>query len=205
MSIFHYFSSDENKRARFIFNLIAPVYGMIDNAIEKEYLSMTKLLNDNIPLKGLSVLDVGSGTGAWLSAINRFGIAEACGVDFSEKMVKQAIKNHPEITFKQGSGENLQMFDDNSFDLVTASFVLHGMKKEKRTRVLSEMKRVAKKHVVIHDFHKKTSLSIQMLEFLERSDYLNFKKGFEEEMKTLFRRTSVIPSQNGNGLYVGEL
>jgi ubiquinone/menaquinone biosynthesis C-methylase UbiE len=203
MSIFHYFSGDEDKRAKFIFNFIAPVYGMIDNAIELEYVAMTELLNENIPLENLSVLDIGSGTGAWLAAINRFGLADARGVDFSKKMVYQAVKNHPEIAFSQGSGENLQKFEDNSFDIVTASFVLHGMKKEKRTRVLSEMKRVAKKYVVIHDFHKKTSFAIQVLEFLERSDYINFKKGFDAEMKSHFRQTKIISSENGNGLYVG--
>jgi len=203
MSIFHYFSGDEDKRARFIFNLIAPVYGMIDNAIEQEYVAMTELLNRNIPLENLSVLDVGSGTGAWLAAINRFGLSEACGVDFSQKMVKQAMKNHPEIRFMHGSGEELSMFEDNSFDLVTASFVLHGMKRNKRSRVLAEMKRVARKYVVIHDFHSKTSPAIRILEFLERSDYINFKKGFKEEMKLLFPQTSIIPSENGNGLYVG--
>jgi ubiquinone/menaquinone biosynthesis C-methylase UbiE len=205
MSILHYFSGDEDKRARFIFNLIAPVYGMIDNAIEQEYVSMTELLDENIPLKNMSVLDVGSGTGAWLAAINRFGLSDACGVDFSEKMVKQAMKNHPEIKFIQGSGENLSMFDDNSFDIVTASFVLHGMKREKRAGVLAEMKRVARKYAVIHDFHKKTSPAIRILEFLERSDYVNFKKGFMEEMKMLFPKTTVIPSENGNGLYVGTI
>ena len=205
MSIFHYFSGNEDKRAKFIFNLIAPVYGLIDKSIEQDYIAMAELLNENIPLKGLSVLDVGSGTGSWLSAVNRFGMKQAQGVDFSEKMVRQAMKNHPDLNFVQGSGDNLRMFADNSFDIVTASFVLHGMKRGSRSRVLSEMKRVAKKYVVIHDFHKKTSPAIQILEFFERSDYMNFKKGFEEEMKAHFPQSHIIPSENGNGLYVGEV
>lgn len=203
MSIFHYFSKDEDKRAKFIFNLIAPVYGLIDKSIKQEYIGMVALLNENIPLKKLTTLDVGSGTGAWLAAIDEHGLSKAHGVDFSKKMVYQAKKNHPELTFEQGSGEDLKMFEDNSFDLVTASFVLHGMKKDKRTRVLSEMKRVAKRYVVIHDFYKKTSPAIQILEFLERSDYINFKKGFDEEMKYFFAKTKILYSENGNGLYVG--
>jgi len=203
MSIFHYFSKDEDKRAKFIFNLIAPFYGMLDKAIQQEYVKMAKLLNENISLSNLSVLDVGSGTGAWIAAIQEFRLSDAWGVDFSKKMVVQAKKNHPEINFEQCSGNDLTKFEDNSFDIVTASFVLHGMKENKRADILSEMKRVAKKYVVIHDFYKKTSPAIMVLEFLERSDYINFKKGFEQEMNTFFTQTKIIPSKNGNGLYVG--
>jgi len=83
MNILHYFSGDEDKRARFIFNLIAPVYGLIDRAVSEHYRDVVDELNRRIPLAGQTVLDVGTGTGGWLAALARYPLAEAVGVDFS--------------------------------------------------------------------------------------------------------------------------
>ncbi len=198
-----YFSSDENKRAKFIFDLIAPVYGLIDWSTKRNYPDIVKLLNESIPLEGRSALDVGTGTGTWIATMNTFGLSHAQGIDFSEKMIVKAKKNHPEIAFSSSDAGKLKAFQDNSFDIVTASFVMHGMKKEARTKVLKEMKRVAKHYVVIQDFYIKSSGFIRLIEWLERSDYMYFKEHFTEEMTTFFSETKVLPAHNGNGLYIG--
>ena len=203
MGIANYFSKDEDKRTQFTFNLIAPAYSILDKGTFNDFKIMAELLDDHYPLKGKSVLDLGSGTGSWISALNQHGLSQAVGADFSEKMIRQARQKHPEIEFYHQHGENLSAFDDNSFDVVTATFVLHGMKKEKRARVLNEMKRVARHRVIIHDFYNNRQLIVQLLEFLERSDYVYFQKHFKEEIKSFFTKTEIIKGENGNALYMG--
>ncbi len=205
MSILHYFSKDEDKRALFVFNLIAPAYGILDKGTYKDFRDMAALFNEHIPLKGKAVLDLGSGTGAWISALNQYKLAKAVGADFSQKMIRQAEKKHPEIKFVHQHGENLNAFKDNSFDIVTATFVLHGMKKDKRAKVINEMKRIARQYVVIHDFYNNTHPVVQLLEFLERSDYRYFQKHFRNEIKNFFTETKIIPAENGNALYIGKI
>jgi ubiquinone/menaquinone biosynthesis C-methylase UbiE len=203
MGLLHYFSKNEDKRALFIFNLIAPVYYLIDRGTKNNYLKMAALLNRHTPLKGKTILDVGCGTGSWIGTLRTFGLEKAVGADFSEKMLIQARKNHPNLEFIHQHGENLSAFADKSFDIVTATFVLHGMKSDKRARLLTEMKRVAKEAVVIHDFYKKSPLVTDLLEWLERSDYIHFKKHFKTEMETFFPNVKILEGEKGNVLYVG--
>ncbi|MCF6366805.1 MAG: class I SAM-dependent methyltransferase [Bacteroidales bacterium] len=204
MSITHYFSKNPDKRAKFIFNLIAPLYGKLDNKLQEGFKYSSIELDKEIMVTGKTVLDIGSGTGAWGASINKLGALKTEGIDFSEKMVKQAKKNHPGINFSVADAESLSDFEDNSFDIVTASFVLHGVKKEKRKKMLNEMKRISKKYVVLHDFIGRTPVFIRFLEFLERSDYKNFKKNFCSELEEKFPKTTKISSKFGSGLYIAE-
>ena len=204
MSILNYFSKDPDKRAKFIFNLIAPYYSKFDKSLQEGFEVSVRELDKEIVIAGKTVLDIGTGTGAWGAAINKLCPSEIEGVDFSEKMIRQAKKNHPEINFHHIDAEDLSEFKDRSFDVVTASFVLHGVKKNKRQNLLNEMKRVSKRYVVLHDFIGKTPFSIKILEFLERSDYKNFKKYFCDELKVIFSSAKKIPARSGSGLYIAE-
>lgn len=201
MPITDYFSKDANKRAKFIFNLIAPIYGNVDAGLIKNYRHAIGIVDKEIDIKGKHVLDIGTGTGAWAEMFRRKGAAEIHGVDFSKKMLIESRVKHPEISFAFGDGENLNDFDDNSFDIVTASYVLHGVKKNQRKKMLNEMKRVSKKHVIIHDFSGNTPLFLRFLEMMEKSDYKNFKANFCDELKSLFPETKKLESINGSGLY----
>ena len=202
MSITHYFSKDPDKRARFIFNFIAGIYGKSDTNLSKGFWESTKVLQDEIGIEGKTVLDIGSGSGAWSANFHRIGAKEVQGIDFSEKMVKQAQQRHPEIKFQIGNAEDLHQFADDSFDIVTASYVLHGVKKEKRTKMLQEMKRVSRKHIVVQDFIGKTPLFLRFLEFMEQSDYKNFKEHFCSELKVYFEETKKIETRFGSGVYI---
>lgn len=203
MGIKDYFSKDENKRAHFVFNLIAPFYGIIDGGTHEDFKKMATLLNQHVPLRGKSVLDVGCGTGAWLSKLNVHDLQESVGTDFTDKMLKVAREKHPELKFVPGDAENLSQIEDQSFDIVTATLVLHGMKEDKRSKVLKEMKRIARKYVVIHDFHGPTEFIVRILETLERSDYKYFKQHFEAEMQAHFEKTTLIDDVKGRALYIG--
>ena len=205
MSFTDYFSKDANKRAKFIFNLIAPIYGKVDAGLIKNYAHAISLVDDEIPIRGKKVLDLGTGTGAWAEMFRLRGAKKVHGVDFSVKMLEAGKRKHPEISFVNGDAENLFEIDDNSFDIVTASYVLHGVKENKRRKMLEEMNRISKEYVVIHDFAGRTSPFLQFLEYMERSDYKNFKKGFCDELKNIFPETKKIDSINGSGLYIGTI
>lgn len=202
MSIKHYFSKDEDQRARFIFNMIAPYYHFIDRGTKNDYRKMADILNADTPLEGKSVLDLGCGTGSWLKALSKYPLQKATGIDMSLSMLREAKKQNPDLDCQQHEGE-VTKFNDNTFDIVTATFVLHGMKEQKRLILLKEMRRVAREKVIIHDFYGKTQLIAVWLEWLERSDFRHFKKHFSHEMEAVFTKTYLLPGIGGKALYIG--
>ena len=204
MPITDYFSRNKDKRAKYIFNTIAPLYSKFDRSLQNGFEISSKILDKEIIIAGKSVLDIGTGTGAWAAAINKMGASKVHGVDFSDKMLAQAEKNHPEMDFSFSHADNLIQFEDNSFDIVTASFVLHGHDKETRKTILKEMKRVSKKYVILHDMIGRTPIFVKFLEFLEQSDYRNFKRQFNQELKEEFKTSRKIPVKYGSGLYIAE-
>ncbi len=203
MGLKAYFSGDEDQRARFIFDLIAPLYGWIDRGLTDHYRSTVALLNDRFPLAGRRILDVGTGTGGWIAALSRYPLLQAAGIDLSPKMIRQARKKHPEIQFLEGDGKDLDDLPENSFDMVTCSFVMHGMKASARRKMLTTMFRLASRIVVVHDFHDPLPFLTRLLETLERSDYRNFIRDFTSEMKDHTSHLEVVPAGRGNALYLG--
>ncbi|HAG14980.1 MAG TPA: hypothetical protein DCG69_00445 [Bacteroidales bacterium] len=204
MGIQHYFSSNPDIRARFIFNFIAPIYGKLGDSLEKNFIHSINAVKNHISIDGKNVMDIGTGTGSWAANFKKAGANRVVGVDFAEKMLVSAKANYPELEFQQGNAEDLKQFPDNSFDIVTASFVLHGVKEPKRAKMLSEMYRISKKHVIIHDFIGETPLFIRFLEFMERSDYKFFKKNFCVELQAQFASTQKIATKYGTGIYIAE-
>ena len=202
MPITDYFSKDPNKRARFIFDLIAPLYGRIEKHQAEKYAHTIEVLEQEIGIRDKKVLDVGTGTGAWADMFVKMQAKEVHAVDLSPRMLDEARKKHPDITFQWGDAENLSGIDDNSFDIVTASFVLHGVKEDRRRKILSEMKRISRKYVVINDFSGRTDPAIFILETLERSDYKRFKAHFCDELKEIFPEARKVETGQGNGLYL---
>lgn len=204
MSIKNYFSKDENKRAEYIFNLIAPLYSKMNHQLGANYSKMIKILKSKIDIDNKLVLDIGSGTGVWSAVYKKNGASKVLGIDFAKKMVEQSKYNYPHIDFIHGDAENLQEIEDNSFDIVTASYVIHGVTEERRKKMLQEMKRVTRKYVVLHDFKGNTPYFIRLLEFMERSDYKHFKKNICIELNSLFKNVESIEVKYGSGLYIAE-
>jgi ubiquinone/menaquinone biosynthesis C-methylase UbiE len=204
MGLQHYFSKNPDKRARFIFNFIAPIYGMLGTSLERNFVFSMDAVEKSIPVEGKAVIDLGTGTGAWAANFKRIGAKQVTGVDFAGKMLDKAKLNYPNMDFVQGDAENLKQFADNSFDIVTASFVLHGVKEHKRANMLREMRRVSRKHIVIHDFIGETPLFVRFLEFMERSDYKFFKQNFCTELESHFGNAKKISTKSGTGIYIAE-
>jgi len=72
---------------------------------------------------GTRVLDVGTGPGMAAAAAAERG-ADVTGVDFSETMIAEAARRHPDIQVEKSAAESLP-FDEGSFDAVVGNFVLH--------------------------------------------------------------------------------
>lgn len=166
------------------------------------YSKIINILKTKIEINELKVLDIGSGTGAWSAAYKNNGASKVLGVDFAKKMIIESKKNYPEIDFIIADAENLHQIKNNSFDIATASYVIHGVTKERRKKILSEMKRVSSKYIVLHDFVGKTPYYIRVLEFLERSDYKHFKQNICSELKEIFTEVESFEIDNGSGLYL---
>lgn len=106
------------------------------------------------PAAGMKVLDVGCGTGAQLARYQKIG-CEVYGIDLSPSMLAMAQKRLGELVdLHLGSATELP-FEDNYFDLVTATLVLHELDPTMRDAVLTEMGRVMKKNgrLLLIDFH----------------------------------------------------
>lgn len=202
MSLFHYFSSNPDKRARFIFNAIAPFYRKIDFSKSSHYLNAISHIDNEIGISHKSVLDVGTGTGDWGAMFNQFGAIKIHGVDFSEKMIQKGRNKHTGVEFSMGNAESLTNYADKSFDIVTASFVIHGVKKDRRLKILSEMSRISKSYIILHDFIGKTPAFIKILEFLEQSDYKHFKKNISNELNQYLTEISTTKIKEGTGVYI---
>jgi ubiquinone/menaquinone biosynthesis C-methylase UbiE len=98
---------------------------------------------------GESVLDVGCGTGTLaIAAKRRVGpTATVYGIDASPEMIarasKKARKAGVEVVFKNGIVE-AQPFQDESFDVVLSTLMLHHLPPAAREQCAREMRRVLK-------------------------------------------------------------
>ena len=173
------------KNSRFLFNLIAPIYGLFYKMQKKRYGMVIDKVTDELNLSLFGrVLDVGCGTGALCSVFYEKGLS-VTGIDTAEKMLMIA-KKQPEnkaINFFQANVLNQLPFESKSFDISIASYVAHGLQKNERNQMYAEMSRVTKSKVIIYDYNQKRSLLTSIIEWLERGDYFRFIKEAEVEMK----------------------
>jgi ubiquinone/menaquinone biosynthesis C-methylase UbiE/cytosine/adenosine deaminase-related metal-dependent hydrolase len=105
-----------------VFDTWAHVYDEQPNpllALEQRFLS--RMLPD---VAGLNVLDAGCGTGRWLQLLAHHRPGSLVGVDSSPQMLERAqAKVGSASVLRNGSCTSLPL-QDNTFDLVLASFVL---------------------------------------------------------------------------------
>jgi ubiquinone/menaquinone biosynthesis C-methylase UbiE len=95
------------------------------------------------PRAGMTVLDVGCGTGAQLDGYVAAGCTIA-GVDSSPAMLAEArARLGTDIDLRLGDAADLPYVDE-AFDLVLASMFLHELTADARRRALGEMARVVR-------------------------------------------------------------
>jgi ubiquinone/menaquinone biosynthesis C-methylase UbiE len=106
------------------------------------------------PTKGMSILDVGCGTGSHLELYQRYK-CNLYGLDLSPSMLNVARERLGD-TAQLNLGDATDMpYEDNKFDLVISMLSLHEMPPETRSAVLDEIKRVLKNdgRILLIDFH----------------------------------------------------
>src|ERR1700722_18439577 len=83
------------------------------------YHDLITAVHQSIVAPGSSVLEIGSGAGDLLAALEPDG---GVGVDVSAGMVALARSRHPELEFEVEAGEELKL--DRTFDFIVLSDVL---------------------------------------------------------------------------------
>jgi ubiquinone/menaquinone biosynthesis C-methylase UbiE len=121
-------------RSPLLYRLLKPLY-------EKAAQGMCRECKDFIS-RNSKILDLGCGSGIVIDEFRKRFDSEIFGVDIIDNRVI-------DIPFKKIEGGDLSCFDDNSFDTVMISFVLHHSKDP--IELLKEAKRVARKNVIIYE------------------------------------------------------
>lgn len=187
-----------------LFDWIAPLYAWFFKYQVKHYRRVLETVQKSSLDRHLNVLDVGCGTGA-LTRLWADHFDTVIGLDGSSKMLEQAKRLSYDQTIEYRLWDIRQRwpYENQSFELVSASFVLHGLKTEERLFVLSEMKRVGR-NVLIMDYREETNLLIALVEWLEQGDYFRFRKQFTAEFQSMFKQTRIIDLHPTVGLYIAK-
>ncbi|MEA3424147.1 MAG: class I SAM-dependent methyltransferase [Bacillota bacterium] len=175
----------KKKNSNFLFNFIAPIYGLFYNKQKKRFAEVIEGAKKEFDISSFeTIIDIGCGTGAFCSVFNEMGIS-VTGIDTADKMLNIAMSKpeNKSIKFIQGNVLKILPFEDRSFDVSIASYVAHGLTAGERKHMYAEMSRVTKKWVIIHDYNKKKSILTSIIEWLEGGDYFHFIKDAESEMK----------------------
>jgi ubiquinone/menaquinone biosynthesis C-methylase UbiE len=173
------------KNSSKLFNLVAHLYGLFYKVQMKRFAAVIERVEHELDLSAFkTILDVGCGTGALCSVLKEKNLL-VTGIDPAEKMlaIAESKPENKEISFIQANVLEGLPFEDQSFDIVIASYVAHGLKVEERKVMYAEMSRVARDYVVIYDYNDKRSLFTSFVEWLEGGDYFHFIKNAEPEMK----------------------
>lgn len=93
-------------------------------------------------LTGRRVLCIGCGSGEEVEMLLAKGASAIHGIDISESLIQIAKTSYPQATFEVRSMDNLQSFEDASFDYVYSSLTLHYS--DNWLSILSEVRRILK-------------------------------------------------------------
>lgn len=125
-----------------MFDRVAKRYDLVNDVMTfGQHRSWRKVLEKGVSAQaGERVLDVAAGTGTSSIGFAQAG-AKVVACDFSEGMIEQGRKRHPELEFVVADAHNLP-FGDSEFDVVTCSFGFRNM--HDPDRALQEFLRVTK-------------------------------------------------------------
>lgn len=135
-------------------------------------------------MPGESVIDIACGTGALSTTLARHA-GNVTGIDLSEDMIETArriaerrkLRN---ITFELLDATDLLCYPARHFDIAVTSMAMHQFDRTTAVKVLSEMRRIARK-VIIVDYNcpmspGPASMLAWSIEFLAKGDhYSNFR------------------------------
>ena len=141
------------------------------------------VMNELLPYKDSSILDLCCGTGNQLKLLSKNGFKNLHCLDLAEAMLKVAKKgDHPIKIYAQDATKT--SFDDAEFDIVMLSFAIHEKDRETQEKLIEEVHRLVRKEgiILIVDFAfdaKTTILGKMGITLVERiaggEHYRNFK------------------------------
>lgn len=184
----------KRNKEKYVFDLIAPIYGLFYNYQKKRYASVFDDIQKELDLTNYkNIIDVGCGTGALCSVLYERGYV-VTGVDTAQKMLNIAKNrlDNKAIEFIQASATEKLPFIDKSFDVSIAAYVAHGLKAGERALMYAEMSRITKHLVIIYDYNENRSVLTNVIEWLEAGDYFNFIKIAKLEMQEHFHEVRII-------------
>ena len=123
--------------------------------------------------KEWTVLDLASGTGILAGAFAERGTT-ATGFDFAKRLQSRAKRRFPKVRFELFDLINLNTLPEDSYDLVSMGYFLHGVHPDFRLQVLREARRISRKHVVVFDYCCPGNWFVRFIEWLEGPYYPNF-------------------------------
>jgi ubiquinone/menaquinone biosynthesis C-methylase UbiE len=183
-----------------LFDRIAPVYAWFYRTQRQAYALAAQHITQRHP-HGSTLVDVGCGTAALSALLSAHFTVSA--VDGAQKMIDQAKRLHPEtpIAFSVGNLLEGLPFADRQFDVVTASFVLHGLSPKERRIALRELARISRREVIILDYHKGRHVLIDVVEWLENGHYFSFMSSFESLIRERFTDVEIQALNATSALY----
>lgn len=187
-----------------LFDRIANIYAWFFDRQKKGYEIAIKKLSETEDISEVKrVLDIGCGTGALCSVYAKQGY-KTFGIDSSAKMLAQAKKKNTgkNIEFQLASVADDLPFESNSMDLVSASFVAHGLPRDLRMKMFREMHRISNNLIVLIEFNQHRCWYIDIIEWAEQGDYFNFIKSVDLELDSLFVSVKKVDLNATSSLYI---
>ena len=123
-----------------------------ERIIDPYFAKVRDRISEIVP-SGSRVLDVACGTGALCFRLATKG-CQVIGIELSLKMVertrlRQRQERIENLQFIHGDATRLEWFSHEVFDIAIICFGLHEMAQDERGKVLGEMKRVAKRLILV--------------------------------------------------------
>ena len=116
--------------------------------------------------KGDKLLELGCGLSPFLDKA-RDNFKECYGLDFSQETLLKARQKYPKVTYIHGSVLKTDIIPDKSFDVCVAGELLEHL--EDPLKLVEEMKRIARKKIVISSAHMEYNDPEHLWEFSKES------------------------------------
>lgn len=128
----------------------------------------------NLPF--IALFEVGCGSGPNIKTIINYLPGKTLGgVDINPKAIEIANKTFKGGHFRVASGDNIIM-TDKSTDVILSDMCLIYVGPRKIKDYLKEMKRIARNHIVLHEYHEKNWWRRQWLRIFSGRHSYNYKK-----------------------------
>ncbi len=183
-------SMSHSQRHARLFQRISMPYAWFFAGQTRSYATSFDIGRGSLPdPAGKKALDLGCGTGAFTAALRAEGW-DAGGVDVAGGMVEQArLKG---VACAVGDVLNGLPFADRSYDLVSAAYVAHGLRRDDRLALFREARRLSRGVVLFHEYTPDRHLLTSIIEYLEGGDYFNFIRDGLDEMRSVFSDVRVV-------------